>query len=496
MDLNEGEFMKRYLGAICLIALLATYSNAEEKLWIEGSDQPNARVNVDLKNLSPKAYLNVSEKVNQAVVNISTTQTIKGVQSPFGFQQGNPFGGGQLFGDEFLREFFGQQQPRNRKEASLGSGFVLNREGYIVTNNHVVAKADEIRITFYDETESVAKLIGKDPKTDVALLKVDRLPAKLEPVLMGDSDAMKVGEIVIAIGNPFGLSHSVTQGIISAKERAIGMGPYDDFIQTDASINPGNSGGPLLNINGEVIGINSAMHAGGQGIGFAIPVNSAKDVIKKLRKDGKVIRAQLGVQIQKIGEEHMKALKLKSKDGALVTQVIEGSPAAGAGIKPGDVIIAIDDKKIRDYHSLPMVVANIQVGKRVKVDLVRNSTLKTVIVQVAEMKDEDVETGATAERAQPTKDILGITVQNLTKEIAQSIGLGQNQKGVIIAEMATDSIAATKGVRRGDVIVEVNRKNVTTIDEYVSAVQNLKKGDSVLLLIVRKQGTVFVAFEL
>ena len=488
--------MKKFLSGLCLIALLSTSSRAEEKLWIEGFDQPNARVNTDLKNLSPKAYLNVSEKVNQAVVNISTTQTVKGVQSPFGFQQGNPFGGGQLFGDEFLREFFGQGQPRNRKEASLGSGFVLNREGYIVTNNHVVAKADEIRVTFYDETESVAKLIGKDPKTDVALLKVDRLPAKLEPVLMGDSDAMKVGEIVIAIGNPFGLSHSVTQGIISAKERAIGMGPYDDFIQTDASINPGNSGGPLLNINGEVIGINSAMHAGGQGIGFAIPINSAKEVIRKLRKDGKVVRAQLGVQIQKLGDEHVKALKLRNKEGALVTQVLEGSPAEGGGIKPGDVIVGIDGKKIKDYHSLPMVVANLPIGKRVKVELVRNSTLKTVIVQLSELKDEDIQNQSTAERNQPEKDPLGITVQNLTKDISQSIGLGPNQKGVIVAELDENSPAATKGVRRGDVIVEVNRKNISSVDEYTSAVKNLKKGDSVLLLIVRKQGTVFVAFEL
>jgi serine protease Do len=486
--------MKKMISGLCLALLLSNVSYAEEKFWTDGADQPASRVNTDLKNLSPKAYLNVSEKVNQAVVNISTTQTVQGIQSPFGFQN-NPFGG-QLFGDEFLREFFGQGQPRNRKEASLGSGFVLNREGYIVTNNHVVAKADEIRVIFYDESESVAKVIGKDPKTDVALLKVDRLPAKLEPILMGDSDAMKVGEIVIAIGNPFGLSHSVTQGIISAKERAIGMGPYDDFIQTDASINPGNSGGPLLNINGEVIGINSAMHAGGQGIGFAIPVNAAKDVLKKLRKDGKVIRAQLGVQIQRLNEEHVKALKLKSKDGALVTQVIEGSPAAAAGIKAGDVIIGIDDRKIRDYHNLPMIVANIPVGKRVKVDLIRNSTLKTVIVQVVEMKDEDAQTQGTAERQSSQNDPLGVSTQNLTKDIAQSIGLGANQKGVIVAEIKSDSIAASKGVRRGDVIVEVNRKNVANVDEYVAAVKNLKKGDSVLLLIVRKQGTTFVAFEI
>ncbi|MEZ4845511.1 MAG: Do family serine endopeptidase [Bdellovibrionota bacterium] len=486
--------MNKFLSGLCLVALLSTSSIAEEKLWTEGSDQPNARVNTDLKTLSPKAYLSVSEKVNQSVVNISTTQTVKGIQSPFGFQQ-NPFGG-QLFGDEFLREFFGQGQPRNRKEASLGSGFVLNREGYIVTNNHVIAKADEIRVTFYDETESVAKLIGRDPKTDVALLKVDRLPAKLEPVLLGDSDAMKVGEIVIAIGNPFGLSHSVTQGIISAKERAIGMGPYDDFIQTDASINPGNSGGPLLNINGEVIGINSAMHAGGQGIGFAIPINTAKEVIRKLRQDGKVIRAQLGVQIQKLGQEHVKALKLKNNEGALVTQVMDGSPAAVGGIKPGDVIVGIDGRKIKDYHTLPMIVSNQPVGKRVKVDLIRNSTAKTVIIQLTEMKDEDVENETMSQGNQPEKDALGIVVQNLTKEIAQSIGLSVNQKGVIIAELDNDSIAASKGVRRGDVIVEVNRKNVSTVDEYTSAVKNLKKGDSVLLLIVRKQGTTFVAFEI
>lgn len=485
--------MKLKIVGLVLPILFAISSHAEEKFWIEGSEHPGSRVNVDLKNLSPKAYLNVSEKVDESVVNISTTQTVKSMQSPFGHRSG-PFG--DPFADEFFREFFGQgQQPRQRKEASLGSGFVISRDGFIVTNNHVVAQADEIRVTFYDESESVAKIIGRDAKTDVALIKVDRMPAKINPVILGDSDAMKVGEIVIAIGNPFGLSHSVTQGIISAKERAIGMGPYDAFIQTDASINPGNSGGPLLNINGEVIGINSAMHAGGQGIGFAIPINVAKDVIRKLRKDGKVIRAQLGVQIQKITDDHVKALKLKNKEGALVSQVMEGSAAEKAGIKAGDVIIAIDDKIVKDWHYLPLTVSNIPVGKRVKIDLIRNSTLKTVIVQVDEQK-EDGEGESAAAQSNPKQDVLGISVQNLTKDVSQSIGLGPNQKGVVVAEIDSDSVAASKGVRRGDVIIEVNRKNVSTVDEYTSAVKPLKKGDSVLLLIVRKQGTVFIAFEL
>lgn len=470
-------------------------SHAEEKLWIDGADQPDSRVNGDLKTMSPKVFLNVSEKINEAVVNISTTQLIRGIQTPFGFQPEGRSGEQGPFGQDFFGQFFGvPSEPRTRKEASLGSGFVINREGYIVTNNHVVAQADEIKVIFYDETESIAKLIGRDAKTDVALLKVERLPAKLEPAILGDSDAMKVGEIVVAIGNPFGLTHSVTQGIISAKERAIGLGPYDDFIQTDASINPGNSGGPLLNLHAEVIGINSAMHAGGQGIGFAIPINSAKDVIKKLKKDGKVVRAQLGVQVQKLTDDHVKALKLKNKDGALVSQVIEGSAAEKSGIKAGDVIISIDDKKIKDWHTLPLTVANLPVGKRVKVNLVRNSTLKTVIVQVGEQKEE-IDHPKT-ERAATKQDPLGLTIQNLTKENAMSLGLSANQKGVLVAAVDTNSMAASKGVRRGDVIVEVNRRNINNAEEYADSVQNLKKGDSVLLLIVRKQGTIFIAYEL
>lgn len=490
--------MKKTL--ILLLIILTGIVHAEEKLWIEGSDQPNSRVNGDLKVMSPKAYLNVSEKVNEAIVNISTTQLIKGVQTPFGFQpegrqgQQNPMA--PFFGQDFFGQFFGiPSEPKTRREASLGSGFVINRDGYIVTNNHVVAQADEIKIIFYDETESLAKLIGRDSKTDVALLKVDRLPEKLNPVILGDSDAMKVGEIVMAIGNPFGLSHSVTQGIISAKERAIGLGPYDDFIQTDASINPGNSGGPLLNLYAEVIGINSAMHAGGQGIGFAIPINSAKDVIKKLKKDGKVVRSQLGVQVQKLNDDHVKALKLKNKEGALISQVVEGSPAAGAGLKPGDVIVGIDDKKIKDWHQLPLLISNQPIGKRVKIDLIRNSTLKTIVVQVGEQKDE-VDDEPKVERAAPKEDPLGLSTQNMSREIAQSLGLGVNQKGVFVTSVEAGSTAASKGVRRGDVIVEVNRKNIDNVEQYNESVANLKKGNSVLLLIVRKQGTIFIAFEL
>lgn len=481
------------------VFLFSSISSADEKFWVEGSDQPQSRVNVDLKALSPKAYYNVSEKVNESVVNISTTQTVKGFRTPFGFQtqpdnpngeedqNSNPFA-------PFFAPFFGmQQEPSTRKEASLGSGFILNRDGYIVTNNHVVSKADEILITFSDETESIAKVIGRDSKTDVALLKVDHMPAKVTPAILGDSDAMKVGEVVVAIGNPFGLSHSVTQGIISAKERSINIGPYDDFIQTDASINPGNSGGPLLNLYGEVIGINTAMHAGGQGIGFAIPINSAKDVLLKLKKDGRVLRGQLGVQIQKLTDDHVKALKLKDKSGALISLVMENSPADKAGIKAGDVVISFDEKKIKTWNQLPIIVANTPIGKRAKVELIRNSTLKTVMVQVGEQKDEEQ---ASEPSKTPAKDPLGLSMQNLTKEMAQSLGLDPKQKGVVVANLDNDSVAASKGVHRGDVVIEINRQRVTNLQEYMDATKNLKKGDSVLLLIARKQGTMFIAFGL
>jgi serine protease Do len=476
-----------------LIILSCNSGVAEEKLWSEGSEHPQDRVNVDLKAMSPKAYLNVSEKMNESVVNISTTQTTK--TQPFGFP-GQDLG---PFGQEFFERFFGGQvpnAPRAQKQSSLGSGFILNKDGYIITNNHVVAQADEIQITFYDETEVPAKLIGRDSKTDVALLKVEKMPTKAIPVLIGDSDAMKVGEIVIAIGNPFGLTHSVTQGIISAKERAIGIGPYDDFIQTDASINPGNSGGPLLNLYGEVIGINTAIAAQGQGIGFAIPINSAKEVIRKLQKDGKVVRGQLGVQIQKITDDHVKALKLKDRQGALISSVLEDSPAAEAGIKAGDVIVSFDEKKIRDWHQLPIFVSNTPIGKRVKVELVRNSTLKTVMLLVGEQKEDEKEKGDQVAPAPDKKDTLGVTVDNLSKEVIQSLGLNPKQKGVLVLNVDPDSLAFTKGVRRGDVIVEVNRKNISGPKDYLEATQNLKKGDSILLLIVRRQGTQFIAYEL
>lgn len=495
---------KNFVWLLVFVFFTSSAVRAEEKLWTEGSEKPQARTNVDLKSLSPKAYVNVSEKVDESVVNISTTQTIRGFQSPFGFQMDpngpedqdqnqNPFA--PFFGQDLFRQFFGNGQQKPQKQASLGSGFVISRDGYVVTNNHVVAQADEIEVTFYDESESKAKIIGRDTKTDMALLKVERLPEKLNPVIFGDSDSMKVGDVVVAIGNPFGLSHSLTQGIISAKERAIGLGPYDDFIQTDASINPGNSGGPLLNLYGEVIGINTAIHAGGQGIGFAIPINSAKDVLLKLHKDGKVVRGQLGVQIQRINDDHMKALKLKNKDGALVSQVMEGSPAEKAGVKAGDVIVAFDGKKIKDTHQLPMLVGNTQVGKSVKLEIIRNSVTKTLTVTVEEQKDEELAESESS-TAPSKEDILGLTVQTLTKEVGQSLGISEKQKGVVVTNISPQSVAFSKGVRKGDVIVEVNRQNVATAQDYMNIAKTLKKGSSVLLLIVRKQGTLFLAFEL
>ena len=468
--------------------------------WTEGAKSPQSRVNTNLKSLSPKAYLNVSEAVSQSVVNINTTQVVKGYQTPFGFQvQPNQRKRGREYQnpfEQFFGPFFGgpSQSPSTKKTTSLGSGFLLSKDGFIATNNHVIAKADEIRVTFFDETEVPAKVIGRDPKTDVALIKVDRVPPKVKPVILGNSNDMKVGEIVVAIGNPFGLSHSVTQGIISAKERrTVGIGPYDSFIQTDASINPGNSGGPLLNIYGEVIGINTAIHATGQGIGFAIPINLAKDVLRKLKETGRVTRGQLGVMIQKIDADHVKALKLKTKEGALVSQVMEESPAAEAGIKPGDVIVTFDNKKIKDWNQLPITVANTPVGKRVRVGLIRNGAKKTVFAKVGKLEDETV---APTEKKEDRKDPLGIKPQNLTPELSRNLGLDAKQKGVLVSEIATDSVAYEKGVRRGDVLIEVNQKKITNVQSYIDATKKLKKGSSVLLLLARRQGTIFVAFQL
>jgi serine protease Do len=313
------------------------------------------------KFMAPPSFANLADAVRHSVVNISTTQVVKGAQLPPFLGPGSPFG-----------EFFGGNVPqKERKVQALGSGFIIDKSGLILTNNHVVEKATEIKVRLDTEKEYDAKLVGRDPKTDLALIQATPDAGFPDPVRLGDSDAMRVGDWVIAVGNPFGLGHTVTDGIISATGRIIGAGPYDDFLQTDAAINPGNSGGPLFNMEGEVIGINTAIVAQGQGIGFAIPINMAKELLPQL-KAGKIIRGWLGVMIQDITPELAKSFNLKNTNGVLISDVVKNGPAAKAGLKAGDVVVRFEGKAVKDSHALSRMVANTPPDTRVSIDVIRN----------------------------------------------------------------------------------------------------------------------------
>jgi serine protease Do len=336
----------------------------EENLWVED------KYSKAIVPLIPTSFAELYNNVKPSVVNISTITTLKRYREFYRFR--NPFGEKDtfrdFFGEDFFQRFFGSAP--GLKQRSLGSGFIINRDGYILTNYHV-ANADEINVKLINGKEFKAKVIGKDPKTDMALIKIEAWH-DLPVVKLGDSDKLKIGEWVIAIGNPFGLENTLTVGIVSAKGRVIGAGPYDNFIQTDASINPGNSGGPLINMNEEVIGINTAIVMGGQGIGFAIPINLAKEILPQLKKRGKVIRGYLGVLIQNITSELAKSFGLKEEGGVLVAEVIKGSPAEVAGIKQDDIILEFEGEKINRLNELPKVVAKTTVGKKVKIKILRN----------------------------------------------------------------------------------------------------------------------------
>jgi serine protease Do len=433
-------------------------------------------------------FIALAEQLSPAVVNISTVQkpsrrgghAFRGFRSPFGKR--DPFGTDPF--REFFERFFGDAPPQARQ--SLGSGFIINPEGLILTNSHVIEDADTIKVILLDEREFEAHIVGRDPKTDLALIKVHP-QTDLPTVPLGDSNTLRIGEWVMAIGNPFGLSHTVTAGIVSAKGRVIGAGQYDDFIQTDASINPGNSGGPLFNTRGEVVGINTAIIAGGTGIGFAIPVNLAKELLPQLHATGKVIRGWLGVMIQKVTPELARSFDLPQQQGALVTEVLEGSPAARGGLRRGDVITAFGGSAIHDMHELPRAVANTPVGKQVKVDVLRQGQIKTLTVTIAKLKEETV---ASSAEISPQ---LGMEVQELTPDLAESMGL-QNTAGVFVAAVDDDSPAAEAGIRRSDVILEVNRQRVRNTSDYTEALR--RTTDAVILLLIsRGDNTLYVALK-
>jgi serine protease Do len=432
-------------------------------------------------------FVSLAKKMRPIVVNISTTQMSEGRGQEFG----SPFGEEDPFND-FWKRFFGGPLPRGRqRQQSLGSGFIIDGDGSILTNNHVVENAQKIVVKLLgDEQEYEAKVVGRDSKTDIAVIKINT-KTNLPTANFGDSDRLEVGEWVVAIGNPFGLDSTVTSGIVSAKGRHIGQGPYDNFIQTDASINPGNSGGPLINLRGEIVGINAAIFSrtgGNMGIGFAIPINLAKELLPQLRGKGKVTRGYLGVLIQKVTPEIAESLGMDRGYGALVANVSKDGPAEKAGVKVGDVIVEFDGKEVKDSGDLPIIVARTPVDKKVRMKVLRDKKEVMLNVAVGELKEEEVVASV------PEKGELGMTVQRVTPQMAESLGLDKAE-GVVVTDVESGSAADEAGIRRGDVIVQIDHKPIRSIDEYKKSVAAIRKGKGVLFLVKRGESTLFLALK-
>ncbi len=464
---------------------------------------------------APDSFADLAQKLTPAVVNISTSQKVTGgsgqVPMPQ-FPPGSPF-------EEFFKDFFERQRPGGngennqgenrprRRVSSLGSGFVVDPSGIVITNNHVIAEADEITVIFSDDKRRTAEVLGRDAKTDLAVLKLNLEPedGELPFVELGDSDASRVGDWVMAIGNPFGLGGSVTAGIISARSRNINAGPYDDFIQTDASINRGNSGGPLFNMDGEVIGVNTAIFSpsgGSVGIGFAIAANLAKPVIKQLREFGKTRRGWLGVRIQPVTDEIAESLALDKPRGALVASVFDPGPAAVAGFEAGDVILKFDGKDVPRVRALPRIVAETDIGKAVEVEVWRKGGLITLSVKIGELKEEEVAALTSGEQGGSSSatnvEALGMKLSSLSNDLRERFEIGGDVKGVVITEVDDESAAAEKGIRAGDIIVEVAQEEVSSPNQVLEKVKQAKDSNrkSVLLLVQRSDDLRFVALRL
>jgi len=438
-------------------------------------------------NLVPESFSKLAEMAKPGVVNIRTVKTIKGGGRVFRHFFGNPFGDRDPF-----RDFFGpfEEGPsREFKQRSLGSGFIIDEGGYIVTNNHVIEDADQIKVRLITGDEYDADVVGRDPNTDLALIKIEGAE-DLQPMPMGDSDKLTVGTWVVAIGSPFGLEQTVTAGIVSAKGRIIGSGPYDDFIQTDASINPGNSGGPLINMQGEVVGINTAIVASGQGIGFAIPINMASEIVTQLQTKGEVTRGWMGVGIQDLTAELADYYNVDAEAGVLVTHVFEGDPADEAGIKVNDIITSVNGESVASSRDLSRRIAGLGVGEKADITILRDGKKKTISITTAKRMDEPMQ----ARREEPdSDDKLGLSVQNLTADVAERLGFDPDENGVIVTAVQEDSKAEEAGIRQGDLIKEVNRKSVDDIDAFREELGKIDKGDTVQLLMKRRQAGFVVA---
>jgi len=434
------------------------------------------------------AFRLVAKKVKPAVVNISSETIIRQARQ---FSKNDPFF--QFFGNDFFDHFF--NIPQEYKQKALGTGVIIGEDGYLLSNFHVVKNATKIIVTLPDGRKFKAKVIGTDPKTDLALLKIKA--KNLPTAKLGDSDKVEVGDWAIAIGNPFGLNQTVTAGIISAKGRnKVGVEDYEDFLQTDASINPGNSGGPLLNIRGEVIGINTAIaspNGGSVGIGFAIPINMAKSIVPQLKKNGKVVRGWLGVYVQDLTEEIAKPLGMKPNSGVLVSDVSKDSPALKAGIEVGDVITEFDGKKIEDVDQLRKIVALSTIGKIYGIKVKRNNKIKNLKVKIKEMPSENV----TSQEEEINKTWLGINVLPLTDSIKKQYHIDAEEKdGVIISKIENGSAAQESGLQVGDIILRINNLPIKTIKDYSKIINKYKDGVGSFLFLIKRHGvTIFIGLD-
>lgn len=437
------------------------------------------------------AFVQVAQSVKPVVVNIATTQRPRPPegrrvpQVPPQFRE--PFR--DFFGEDFFERFFGERPQRERR--SLGSGVIVDRRGYILTNNHVIEQADEIEVRLSDKRKYTAQVIGKDPKTDLAVIKI-QAPDDLPVARLGDSARIRIGEWAIAIGNPFGLDQTVTVGVISAVGRSdVGIATYEDFIQTDASINPGNSGGPLVNLNGEVIGINTAIVATGQGIGFAIPISMAREIKDRLIAQGKVVRGWLGVGIQELTEELAAQFGVKPGDGVLVGNVMKDSPAERGGLRPGDIIQEFNGVKIGNVHQLQREVARSPVGSEARLRVLREKQPTTLAVMLGE-QPTDVAAASEPGSAPPeAAERFGLTVQDLTPELQSQLKLGAVE-GIIVSSVDEAGAAARAGIRPGDVITEANREPVKSTRDFSRILGQLGRGQSLLLLVQRDGNSRFV----
>jgi serine protease Do len=431
----------------------------------------------------PPSFAAIAKRTTPVVVNIFTTSQ----------RLGRPGSNDPL--EEFFSRFFGDTQPRENGPRSLGSGILISKDGEVLTNYHVVRNAETIKIKLADQTEYEARLIGKDDRTDLALVKIRRSGGNMPFARLGSSSQLEVGDWVMAIGNPFGLEHTVTAGIVSAKGRVIGAGPYDNFIQTDASINPGNSGGPLINGLGEVVGVNSAIFSqggGNTGIGFAIPIDLAKKIVDQLRKNGRVVRGWLGIRAQDVSQQLAFSLNLTRPAGemAVVTEVAENSPAGEAGVKAGDVILEFNGKPVPKSHEFPSVIADTPPGQKVFLKIVHEKKEQTISVKIGELPEEN-DANQKTESRDPE---IGIRVQRITPEAARRLGM-ISTKGVLVMEVQPGSPAEQIGVEPADVIREVNQRPVNNVSDFERAVRQGRRGDRILLLVQRGDNTVFFALK-